>query len=71
MTRTLTLFPDTNLFLQGKDLREIDWVSLGDFDVIDLVVTRPIQSEIDKLKGKGSGRVSGRARAASSLFGIR
>ncbi|MGY4829158.1 PIN domain-containing protein [Sphaerotilaceae bacterium SBD11-9] len=69
MAKTLTLFPDTNLFLQCRALQEIDWGSLGEFDTIDLVVTRPVQAEIDKHKGKGSGRTSTRARAASSLIG--
>ena len=69
MAKTLTLFPDTNLFLQCKALQEIDWGSLGEFDTIDLVVTRPVQAEIDKHKGRGSGRASTRARAASSLIG--
>jgi hypothetical protein len=47
---------------------EIDWKSLGDFDLIELIVTRPVQSEIDQHKNQGSTRLSGRARATSTVF---
>lgn len=69
MIRILTLFPDTNIFIQCKSLSEIDWSVLGDFDQVDLVVTRPVQVEIDRQKGKGTGRLARRARAAASKFG--
>lgn len=69
MIRILTLFPDTNIFIQCKSLPEIDWSVLGDFDQVDLVVTRPVQVEIDRQKGKGTGRLARRARAAASKFG--
>jgi hypothetical protein len=69
MIRILTLFPDTNIFIQCKSLSEIDWSVLGDFDQVDLVVTRPVQVEIDRQKGKGTGRLARRARATASEFG--
>lgn len=69
MTTALTLFPDTNIFIQCKPLSEVDWLALGDFDRVDLLVARPVQVEIDNQKGKGSGRVSKRARAVAALFG--
>lgn len=68
MGNTLFFFPDTNLFVQCKPLQEIDWSVWGDFDEIRLVVSRPVQAEIDGQKGKGSGRLAKRARATSSLF---
>lgn len=68
MKKTLYLFPDTNLFIQCKPLEELDWSLWGDFDEVRLLVCRPIQAEIDSHKGKGSGRLSKRARAASSIF---
>ena len=64
----LTLFPDTNIFIQCKPLSEVDWLEFGDLDRVDLLVARPVQVEIDNQKGKGSGRVSKRARAAAALF---
>lgn len=69
MIKILTLFLDTNIFIQCKSLSEIDWSVLGDVDQVDLVVTRPVQVEIDRQKGKGTGRVARRARAAASKFG--
>ncbi|OZB63725.1 MAG: hypothetical protein B7X31_05405 [Thiomonas sp. 13-66-29] len=69
MMTVLTLFPDTNIFIQCKPLSEVDWLELGDFDRVDLLIARPVQVEIDNQKGKGSGRVSKRARAAATLFG--
>lgn len=64
--KVLHLFADTNVFLQCKPLEQVDWSSLGDWDRIDLIVTRPVQAEIDALKGKGNGRQASRARLASS-----
>ncbi|MDA8377238.1 MAG: PIN domain-containing protein [Planctomycetia bacterium] len=68
MIKTLTLFPDTNIFIQCKSLTEINWSVLGDFDQVDLIVTRPVQKEIDRQKGRGTGRLARRAKAAASEF---
>lgn len=68
MTTVLTLFPDTNVFVQCRSLEEIDWSQLGAFDRIDLLICRPVQVEIDRHKSKASGRLSKRARTASALF---
>ncbi len=64
----LYCFPDTNLFIQCKTLDVLDWSVLGDFDAIDLIVTRPVQKEIDAHKGKGNARVASRSRAAASVL---
>jgi hypothetical protein len=66
--KTLVLFPDTNLFVQCRALSEIDWTDLKEFDEINLIVSRPIQSEIDNQKNKGRDRLGRRARETSSLF---
>ncbi|CAE6858323.1 hypothetical protein R69746_07689 [Paraburkholderia aspalathi] len=68
MTSTLYFFADTNLFVQCKPLSELDWSEWSEFDEIHLLVSRPVQAEIDSQKGKGSGRLARRARAASSFF---
>lgn len=68
MPQTLYLFPDTNLFFQCRPLAQLDWARFG-ADRIELIVTRPINAEIDAHKGKGNGRVAKRARAASSDIG--
>lgn len=60
------LFPDTNLFIQCKSLDELDWSAWKAFDEIHLLVSRPVQAEIDKHKGGGNSRLSHRARNTSS-----
>jgi hypothetical protein len=66
--KKLYCFPDTNLFIQCKPLEALDWSVFGDFDAIDLIVTRPVQKEIDAHKGKGNTRVASRSRAAASVL---
>ncbi|VAX16926.1 hypothetical protein MNBD_NITROSPINAE04-108 [hydrothermal vent metagenome] len=64
----LYLFPDTNLFVQCRQLGELDWVNISPFSEIHLIVSRPVQGEIDNQKSRGNGRIQKRARKASSLF---
>ncbi len=66
--KTLYLFPDTNVFLQCKSLEEVDWCVLGEWDRIEVFLTRPVQTEIDALKGGGNHRRATRARGASTLI---
>lgn len=66
--KKLYCFPDTNLFIQCKTLDALDWSALGDFDAIDLIVTRPVQKEIDAHKSKGNARVASRSRTAASVL---
>lgn len=68
MPGNLTLFVDTNLFIQCRDVKGLPWSELGDFEGIDLVVCRPVQKEIDDHKGSPGARVARKARAASSLL---
>ena len=67
-TRTVSYFVDTNLFLQCRPLEQLEWTDLGDFEEVRLIVSRPVQREIDYGKNKGSGRLAKRARTASALF---
>jgi hypothetical protein len=66
--KVVYLLPDTNLFIQCRALLELDWTIWQDFDEVQLLVTRPVQREIDNHKSTGRGRVNKRARKASSLF---
>ena len=66
--KTLCLFPDTNLFLQGKTLSGLDWSIWGDFAQIRIVVSDPVQREIDDLKKGYAGRRTKLARRSLSLF---
>ena len=70
MEQNLFLFPDTNLFIQCKDLRELNWSEWKDFTEVHLIVCLPVQQEIDQQKSLGkNSRVGRRARKTySSLF---
>ena len=64
----LTLFPDSNFFIQCRHAHEIDWSRLVEASHVILVVTNPVIREIDAQKGRGNDRVGRRARETSSLF---
>ena len=66
--RILYLFPDTNLFIQCRPIRDLPWSDLGDFDEIHLLVCRPVMREIDNQKNRGNDRVGQRARSTYKLF---
>jgi len=66
--KVLYLFPDTNLFIQCRPLDQLDWSKWKDFDEVQLIVSRPVQSEIDNQKKRGNDRVGKRARTVASLF---
>ena len=66
--RTLYLFPDTNIFIQCKSLEQLDWSEWQDFSEIHLLVSRPVQREIDDQKNRGNNRVANRARTTYQLF---
>ena len=68
MTAILSVFPDTNLFLQCKPLRELDWALLGHEGDIELLITRPVQTELDALKAKGNSRQASKSRSAATLI---
>jgi hypothetical protein len=64
----MRLFVDTNFFLQCKVIPEIDWDQVTDDDTVELIVARPVQEEIDRLKNDGNGRRAKRARRTNGLF---
>lgn len=68
MKKCLYVFPDTNVFVQCKALEQLDWSIYCEWESIDLILTRPVQAEIDSQKGKGTGRLAKRARAMSSII---
>jgi hypothetical protein len=68
MTQTLYLFPDTNVLEQCRPLDKLNWSGWGDFDEIHLIISRPVQTEIDEHKSKGGERLARKARKASSLL---
>ena len=64
----LYLFPDTNVFIQCRPLHQVDWSEWGEFSEIHLIVSRPVQREIDNQKTRGNDRVGNKARSTSTLF---
>lgn len=68
MSKKLYLFPDTNIFLQCMPLAQVNFSEITSCDEICVIITRPIQQEIDRQKGQGNSRLSKKAKAAASLF---
>ncbi|EEY1597059.1 DNA-binding protein, partial [Escherichia coli] len=68
MNKKLYLFPDSNIFLQCKDLTQVNFSEITACDEVCIIITRPIQQEIDRQKGQGNSRLSKKARKAASLF---
>ena len=64
----LYLFPDTNVFIQCRPLHQVDWSEWEEFSEIHLIVSRPVQREIDNQKTRGNDRVGNKARSTSTLF---
>lgn len=68
MSKILFLVPDTNFFIQCKEPQALSWQEFSTYERVELIITRPVQAELDSHKGKGNGRVSKRARKASSII---
>ena len=64
----LYLFPDTNVFIQCKPLNHLDWSDWKEFSEVHLLVSRPVQREIDNQKSRGNDRVANKARTTYTLF---
>lgn len=59
---------DTNLVLQCKPLKELDWSEWRDFEEVHLIVCRPVLRELDAHKYNPRNRISGRSRDFLSLI---
>ncbi|MBU9841426.1 DNA-binding protein [Rahnella aceris] len=68
MSKKLYLFPDTNIFLQCIPLSQVIFSEITNCDEVCVIITRPIQQEIDRQKGQGNSRLSKKAKNAASLF---
>jgi len=64
----IAIFPDTNLFLQCKDIKNLQWHEISDGEDIEIIITRPVMEEIDRLKQDGNKRRAKRARKANSFL---
>jgi len=61
-------FLDTNILLQCKDLKELPWNEIQTEGSLLLVLPRPVQIELDRLKSDGNSRRAKRARKASKFL---
>jgi len=68
MAGILYLFPDTNLLIQCSPLERLDWEQWKAFDEVHLLITRPVQREIDKHKNGGNDRLGRRGKKAASIL---
>jgi hypothetical protein len=57
----LALIVDTNLFHEFRNFEDLPWEELGEPDEIILVVTEPVQTELDEHKKSPSARLKRRA----------
>lgn len=63
----VALVVDTNLFLECRALSDLPWHELG-FASVDLIVSRPVQQELDNHKKNERGRTFKKALAATKLL---
>gem|GEM_PF-4681943 len=63
----MILFPDTNIFLEAKELEECPWEELAT-DEIRMLVCRAVLNEIDDHKRNQNQRIQKCARKWNSLF---
>ena len=66
----LQLIVDTNLFHEFRALNQLAWSELGEQDAIVLLVTDPVQSELDAHKKSTTPRLRRRALELTRLFKI-
>jgi len=62
------LFLDTNILLHCKDLRELPWKNIQPEDSLLLLIPKPVQKEIDRLKSDGNSKRAKKARNASKVL---
>lgn len=63
----VTLVVDTNLFLECRALSDLPWHELG-YATVELIVSRPVQQELDAHKKNERGRTFKKALAVTKLL---
>jgi len=63
-----SLFLDTNVLLQCLKLEQLPWHEISKDEDISLLISRPVQEEIDHMKHDGNSRRAKRARAATTFI---
>lgn len=66
--KTIRVVPDTNLFLQCRALAELGWSQVTDAEKVIVMLTAPVQRELDRLKADGNARRARRARDVNTLL---
>ena len=64
----MTFFIDSNFFLQCKKYDQLNWSDITTDKDNTVLITRPVQIEIDRLKNDGNSRRAKRARETTSFF---
>lgn len=64
----IVLFVDTNLFLQCRAVKSLPWDTISEGNHVVIMIARPVQQEIDRLKSDGNARRAKRARLANGLI---
>lgn len=67
LTGDVALVVDTNLFLECRELSDLSWHELG-YATVALIVSRPVQHELDTHKKNERGRTFKKALAATKLL---
>ncbi len=70
MAGVVYLVIDTNFFHECRSLDAADfpWADIGDFDTVELIVTDPVLSELDRQKKDTRSRIKRRAVQAVAWF---
>ena len=63
-----TLFLDTNVLMQCRKLDQLPWHEVSNDENIFLLISRPVQEEIDRMKHQGNARRGQRSRAATTFI---
>lgn len=62
------LFLDTNILLHCKDLKELPWKDIQSKDSLLLIISRPVQKEVDRLKNDGNSKRAKKARNVTKIL---
>jgi len=63
-----TLYLDTNVLIQCRKLEQLPWQEISKDENIVLLISRPVQEEIDRMKHDGNSRRTKRSRAATTFI---
>lgn len=64
----INLIVDTNLLIEFTNIEDCPWPDIGEYSEIILILTEPVQTEIDELKKSNKPRVRRRAIKWSKLI---